>query len=230
MDTTILDHISFEPDSETLAANLHVRPDSPFFESIVTFCQEAREIARPKCVYRVAFIEERGDDFVVIDGIRFKSRILSVNLAGVNRVFPSISTCGKEIEDWSKNKPDMLDRYWTDQIVEMAMRSAAEQATSAIKAAYQLNGTAFMSPGSLEDWPLSEQPGLFATLGSAPAAIGVELTASMLMNPTKSVSRLMFESETGYQNCQLCPREDCPNRRAPYTPDLLHQKYGVSKQ
>jgi len=82
-----------------------------------------------------------------------------------------------------------------------------------------------MSPGSLEDWPITEQPRLFKLLGEGAAATGVRLTDSCLMLPTKSLSRLTFPSEHGFESCRLCPRERCPGRRAPYDPDLYARRY-----
>lgn len=226
MESTIIDQIPFVPDVEALAASFHVDKSSSYFPTIAQLCKEAREIARPKFVYNVAFIEERGEDFVVIDGVRFKSRVMSVNLAEVNRVFPIIATCGREIDEWSKGIQDMLQRYWVDQIKEKALRSAQKKGIEEINQRYDLGKTAFMSPGSLKDWPLEEQAGLFALLGKAASAIGVELTDSFLMLPTKTVSRIMFATEADYQNCRLCPRKNCPNRKAPYVPGLYEKKYG----
>jgi len=37
--------------------------------------------------------------------------------------------------------------------------------------------------------------------------------------PLKSGSGIWFPSESHYENCMLCPRTDCPNRRAPYDAD-----------
>ena len=103
VESTLIEHISFEPDVESLAGNFRVDRNSPHFKTIARLCEEIQEVVRPKCAYKVAFIEERGDDFVVVDGVRFKSRVMSVNLAEVNRVFPIIATSGREIEEWSKN-------------------------------------------------------------------------------------------------------------------------------
>jgi hypothetical protein len=47
----------------------------------------------------------------------------------------------------------------------------------------------------------------------------------MWMVPTKSVSGILFPTEDGYANCQLCPRQACPNRRAPYDEMLYSRKY-----
>ncbi len=57
------------------------------------------------------------------------------------------------------------------------------------------------------------------------AAIGVELTPSFLMVPNKSVSGLRFPTEENWASCMLCPRPDCPNRRAPHDPELFERKY-----
>jgi hypothetical protein len=82
-----------------------------------------------------------------------------------------------------------------------------------------------MHPGSLQDWPVQEQGPLFALLGEAAPAIGVELTPSYLMVPTKSVSGIRFPLEESFESCQLCSRPNCPNRRAPYEEGLYERKY-----
>ena len=82
-----------------------------------------------------------------------------------------------------------------------------------------------MNPGSLPDWPLSEQKPLFAVLGEGPAKIGVQLKDSFLMVPVKTVSGIFFPAEEKFESCQLCPREKCPGRRAPYDPELYDRKY-----
>ena len=86
-----------------------------------------------------------------------------------------------------------------------------------------------MNPGSLADWPLREQRTLFALLGDVHGAIGVELTPSLLMTPTKSVSGILFPTAETFASCQLCPREECPNRRAVYDPLLFAQRYQITR-
>jgi len=55
--------------------------------------------------------------------------------------------------------------------------------------------------------------------------IGVELTDSFLMIPNESVSGIYFPAEVRFETCQLCPREICPGRRAPYDKNLLQAYY-----
>ncbi|MBN1902577.1 hypothetical protein JW926_14730 [Candidatus Sumerlaeota bacterium] len=88
-----------------------------------------------------------------------------------------------------------------------------------------LGKSASMSPGSLKDWPLEEQIPLFSLLGDTRESIGVSLTESLLMTPTKTISGIWFATEESFESCQLCPREECPARRAPYDKDLYEKKY-----
>jgi hypothetical protein len=85
----------------------------------------------------------------------------------------------------------------------------------------------YMSVGSLEDWPISEQKQLFSLLGDVEAAIGVQLTSSMLMLPAKSESGIFFPSETTFLNCQLCPRQNCEGRKAAFDPKMARD-YGLA--
>jgi hypothetical protein len=94
---------------------------------------------------------------------------------------------------------------------------------SQIKHKYQLGQTAHMNPGSLTDWPITEQLPLFSLFEGAEKQIGVHLTEGCMMQPMKSVSGIFYTSEVKYENCQLCPREGCIDRRAPYTPELVKQ-------
>lgn len=78
---------------------------------------------------------------------------------------------------------------------------------------------------SLADWPLPEQRPVFSILGDVTEAIGVRLTDSFLMIPHKSVSGIQFSTVETFESCQLCGREVCPARRAPYDRDLYERKY-----
>jgi len=222
---TVLDRISFEPDVERLLRTLHLDPQGEDAARVRELVGEARAVARPKAMYREAYVEARGDDFVVLDGIRLTSRVLSVNLAQAHRAFAWVATCGRELEAWSQGLGDMLERYWAGAIMEAALRAAGRALEAELEARFGLRRSATMNPGSLEDWPLSEQRQLFALLGNPGEAIGVELSDSFLMTPVKSTSGLRFPTETSFENCQLCPRPECPGRRSPYDPGLYERRY-----
>jgi hypothetical protein len=225
MSFTVIDTIPFKPDRTALAKRLRVKESGSYLTELLRLADEAEAIARPKAIYKVAFIDERGDDYVVVDGVKLTSRVLYVNLEPVYRVFPYVATCGVELDAWARAQDDMLYKYWADVIKEIAVRDAAQAVSAHMTEQYGLGKMALMSPGSLDDWPLSQQRPLFTILGDVEGAIGVQLTDSFLMSPNKSVSGLRFATADDFASCQLCPRENCSGRRMPYDDTLYDRKY-----
>jgi hypothetical protein len=225
MTQVVLDNIPFQPDMAQLREKLRIREGSRYVERFERLVSEAQAIANPKVLYKVALVDDKGDDYVVLDGVRLNSRVLRVNLEEAHRVFPYVVTCGRELYDWMNGLDDMLLGFWADAINEMALRGAIAALNEHLVERYRPGKTATMNPGSLGEWPLQQQRALFKILGDPEAAIGVELTKSCLMVPNKSVSGIQYPTETGFSSCQLCPREDCVGRKAPYDPELYDQKY-----
>jgi hypothetical protein len=124
-----------------------------------------------------------------------------------------------------RSQDDLLPHYYADVISEEAMRTAAAELKQHLVRRYDLGRTSTMSPGSLEDWPIREQRPLFNLLDNPAKTIGVRLTDSMLMIPSKSVSGIRFPVEKTFESCQLCQRERCPGRRAPYDEELYERRY-----
>lgn len=85
-----------------------------------------------------------------------------------------------------------------------------------------------MAPGSLADWPPTQQRELFSLLGDLEKAIGVHLTDSCLMVPNKFAAGVRFAVEESFESCELCGVGDCPRRRAPHDSELYERKYRVA--
>jgi hypothetical protein len=224
MSNIILNNISFRIEIEELLRKLHVN-DEETSRDVKALLDKVHKIGRPKGMYKESFIDTKGDDYVVVDGIKLKSRVLRVNLEDTYRVFPYIATCGTELENWSNSIDDMLQRYWADTIKEIVLRTALETLKSHLIERFKLEKISAMNPGSLENWPINEQKNLFSMFGDVKNAIGVELTESFLMIPTKSVSGIWFPTQVNFENCQLCSREGCPGRRAEYDEKLYQAIY-----
>jgi len=221
----ILDEIPFEADLEAVAKRAHVDRASALYDELVSYVRQAQAVARPKAMYRVGYLEGRGEDWVTIEGQRFTSRILRVNLEPVHRVFVYLATCGQELQKWAEVRTDPLEQYWSSVVQEAALGAASRALITHLDELYDPGRTSTMAPGSLGEWPLSEQRPLFALLGDTEAEIGVRLSESLLMVPTKTVSGIRFVTEERFESCQLCPRTDCPGRRAPYDAELYERKY-----
>jgi hypothetical protein len=220
LEPMVLHDIPFQIDFDALKAKLRLRDGSPLVADLERLVDEALRIGRPKALYGVAYIDSKGDDSVVVDGVTFSSHILRVNLDPVHRVFPFVTTCGMELQDWGAQISDMLQGFWAETIKEFALLSARAALDAHLEARFLPGHTSVMNPGSLEDWPITQQRPLFTVLGDTEALVGVRLTDSMLMVPTKTVSGIRFPTEINFVSCKLCPREECPNRRAPRDEEL----------
>ena len=189
----------------------------------------ARPIAKPKAVFDVAYIENKNGDSMEIGGVEFKSRVLRINLDKVERVFPYVVTCGRELDEIDIPSTDFIKGYYLDQIKETAVVLARQYVEGYLKKRYALGQLSRMAPGAGagDDWPITQQKELFSLFGGREKVeelIGVRLTDSFLMVPIKSVSGIFFPTEIRFESCQICPREQCIGRRAAYDPEVV-KKY-----
>jgi hypothetical protein len=228
MDLSILDQIPFAADIEETSKALRLRSKSQKAE-LQSLLDHAESIANPKALYKLVLIESKDDHGVTLDGVYFESRVLRVNLENAQRAFLYLATCGKELYDWKMSLDDPLLHFYAETINNMALMSAREALLSYLTKRYQVENSATMNPGSLDHWPIQAQIPLFELLGDTQATIGVELMDSLLMIPNQSVSGILFETETHFASCQLCPMENCPNRRAAYDETLYQRKYALSE-
>jgi hypothetical protein len=206
---------------------VQARLRAPSPEAIAPLLSEALSLAEARAGFAVAYIEEKRPGEVVIDGCRFRSRVLRKNLDGVGRVFPAVVTIGGRLEQRADRSRDLLEKYYLDMIGNLILAEARAHVTRQLCRRFAIDTLSWMSPGSLEDWPLEEQGPLFALLDRAQAAAAVHLTESFLMLPRKSVSGLFFPSETTFFSCRLCPRERCEGRKARYDEQAV-KEYGLT--
>lgn len=222
METIRLDNLALHLDMRALEKKLHVRTGSQDERDLMAMAKEAEALGRPRIVYGVGYIEDRSQENVRVEGIQFHSRVLSVNLEKAERIFPFVGTCGMELQEWSDGIDDMLWGFWAEGIKEEGLMTALDAFQQHLHDRYRPGHLSTMSPGSLENWPINQQTPLFSLLGNPQE---VRLTDSMLMVPTKSVSGITFPTDASFESCQLCPRQNCPGRRAPYDESLYAQKY-----
>jgi hypothetical protein len=225
MQSIVLEQIPFHIDPSLLSRELYIKERTSYFEDLGHLIREAQKIGKPKALYKLSFIEAKEDSHVVVDDVILRSRVLRVNLEEVHRVFPYVATCGIELEEWSNGFENTLMRYWAEEIKKAALRIAIDFMERDILERFQPGTIASISPGSLEDWPIEQQRSLFSILGDTRGLIGVHLSESLLMVPTKSASGIYFPTEVSFFICQLCPREICPSRKAPYDRVLYERKY-----
>lgn len=215
-------NIPFKLNIQTLSKTVRLEietDDAREFEALV---HEARLVARPKALYRECFVGHKGTDTVAIDNVTFVSPTLRLKLDKVERVFAYVATCGNEVDQIKIPQDDFLKKFWLDNIKAVLLGFSIAHLHRHIDLKYKLGKTASINPGSGDAtiWPLAQQEELFALIGDVAGLIGVSLTDSCLMIPNKSVSGIYFPAEIDFHSCQVCRREKCGSRQAPFDPVL----------
>ena len=166
------------------------------------------------------------DTKVRIGDQEFTSRILRVNVESCELVYPFIATIGPELEGVAAEQERLTRKFFLEIIGDYTLTDSVWQIEERIKQKFSIKQNSIMTPGSLENWPITQQVPLFNLFGDALTKVGVKLTSSMVMKPRKSISGISFETERVFINCQLCQRDRCPGRRAKYLPDKFSE-YGL---
>lgn len=184
-------------------------------EELLELMEEADRFAEPLVWFGVCPVEGEG----LVNGVSTGSQLVEERLKEKRRAFPYIATCGPMLEKWAETyQHDYLLGFWADEIKKKFLNQVAVAFRAHLKEHYRTAGhLAALNPGSLKGWPISGQEALFQMLGGPDfvrETIGVTYSDSYLMFPTKTISGVAFESETFFENCQYCPLEKCPNRRA----------------
>lgn len=222
----VLENISIKLSPEKVIKGLRLNKGKYSSSDIQGLVETAESLVEPRACYEVAYISEKGKDRVKIEGVTFSSKVLRKNLENVERVFPFVITIGEALEDKASSFNDLLKQYYLETMGDMAIGLIEKYLEKHLKKHYGLEKLSSMSPGSLEDWPVTEQKPLFSLFRTEKNPIGVRLTKHMLMIPRKSISGIYFPTKVTFFSCQLCPRERCPARSAPYD-KKLKKKYGL---
>jgi len=175
----------------------------------------ALSLIHPTALYAPTSVTCRNGDTVSVGGVDLASRILARNLGRAETVFPYIVTIGEALEAEARASKNIVGQLLLDDLGNAALESSVNYLQSCISREYELKMISHMSPGQL-DWPMSQQSQLFSIFGNVENAIGVRLTGSLMMIPRKSVSGVMFPTETPFISCQLCQRQACFSRKALY--------------
>ncbi|MBP3322673.1 MAG: hypothetical protein J6M16_00605 [Clostridia bacterium] len=222
----ILKDIPFKVDLYSIVKTCAAEEDDELVAEIAEFAEKAEKLASPKAILKLVDITHSEEKVTAIAGIPCNdSVVLNNNLKNIERAVAYVVTCGTEL-DAVDTEYDPLKEYWLDLIKLQALGTSRKCATDKIKEILGTEKVAHLNPGSLPQWPISEQQSLFEYIGEVSENIGVTLGSSYLMTPLKSGSGIAFTTEVHYENCMACTKLNCPNRRAPFN-EKMAEEYGT---
>ena len=213
--SVVVDEVKVSFDLEALKGKLRLR-SAKTEKMLEELAAKAETIARPKAAAKLSALTFIDETRVQLDDIAFSSSLLRQNLDGLGRGFPYLATEGEELAAWGRGFSGM-ERIFTNALQTAAMRQAQALLEEQILRTFGLPQISAMNPGSLLVWPITQQEPLFKLLDPLPRRLGITLLPTYMMKPEQTVSGIFFQTDSKFHNCQLCPRLDCPNRRAPYS-------------
>lgn len=212
----IVDDVQLNFDLQAIAAKMGSRKSARVEKLIAKLADEALKVARPVAGAKVSTVSLLSDDESKLDQTVLNSALLREKLEGMETAFPYLATEGRELSQWAKGYSGM-EQIFADALEKEALYQARTRLEEIIMERFGFEFVSAMNPGSLRVWPIMEQVPLFELLDPLPERLGIKLLPSFMMEPQHTVSGVLFKTDSQYHNCQLCTKDDCPNRKTPYT-------------
>lgn len=193
MEILYFDKIPFTLNPQEIGEILELRSRESLMEILEDQIQLAKEVAVPKAACFEAIVTRKSDGSVIFCGEEFHSGQLSRSIEVGQKIFPYIITIGMELEERYQALDDIMEQYILDGVQGVLLNQVTDFVAKALKERFGLKEVAYHIPGALDDWDLKEQPKLFGLFGEMLEQLGVVLSHSHLMKPSKSVSGVYYE-------------------------------------
>ena len=217
-DTIIIRDIPVSFDLDAISKRLEIQSNQKALRMrLEELAVIAAAIAKPRAVTLLRSLEVLNDEQVAVGGVTLTSALLREKMGELGRVFPYMATEGRELADWAQALTDPTDLTIVFQLRQAAVKQYEAKLETSIMEKFGIKMVSAMNPGSLAAWPISQQEQVFRIMAPYPQEFDIRLTAEKFMDPSYSLSGIFFQTDTKYYNCQLCPRQGCPNRKAPST-------------
>jgi hypothetical protein len=214
--------VPFDLTTNLLFERFKMPPNSNRISELEDLIEEVKKIGKPKALYKVSFIEGKGEDTVKFDGVMFKSRALRKNLEKIERVFPFVVTGGAELDAIEIEQSDAEKKRWLSYIKGAVVMASVQFLMNHITKTHRIPKLSFMGPGQGDPpiWPYEQLRELYSICGDVEELIGVRLTESLLMIPSASAVAVFFPTEVDFEACQVCHNKTCEHRLAPFDKEL----------
>lgn len=194
-------------------------PDAALDAQIESALAALQAEVEPRQVSRRFLLKRTDGGALEIEGLRIESRALAKNLDGCGEVFLMAATLGMAPDRLiaRAQAAGEMGRAMALQAASAAMIEAwCDRVNDGLREQAARRGQSLrprFSPG-YGDFSLDCQPGLFRLLG-VQRSIGIALTDSLMMIPTKSVTAVIGIADDGRDcpsGCAACRKQDCAYR------------------
>lgn len=194
--------------------------DEQTFALIADSFQNLQSAAHRKSIYRIFALEHAEDDQLVFGNLKVKSRGLNKNLKGCDKIVLFGATLGIGVDQLIARTSliDMAKAVTLQACAAALLEEYCDECQKAVAEEMKKEGRTLrprFSPG-YGDFSIEYQRDLIRMLDCA-KKIGLTMTDSYMMSPTKSVTAVIgagtLEVKCHIQGCEACGKKDCLYRR-----------------
>lgn len=213
-------------DYRDVLGHLGLPQDHPFGSKIRKLLAESRALARPKALIFEHEVIKVTKSAVTIGEVTLTCPQLAAKLKDGMKVYPSLRTCGRELENFAGGLKDFGDRYAFDAVMDCyqyAMKPEIQLRIADLLPSGTVAEAAY--PGESLQWDVREQKKLFTLFGVDAEDIGVYLNDRCLMTPLKSLTCLYYPVEGACEDCSTCKNSKCTARKGDFERDAFWRDF-----
>ena len=208
--------MNFEIDGDYLINLLKIEKSASMSKEALLIADKVKNIVKPKYIIKKMRIDKLGNNYVIINGVEFKSTMLAGLIRENTRIFAFIATSGIEIEYYKDSITDIFENYVLEQIAYLTCLMALKDVETILNSDFNAKGLISIAPGSLPGWDISELTSILKLFQGEHTKIDVDVTDGGMINPVKSICGLFIESELPLHRCEICIRRNCTFREAEF--------------
>ena len=195
--------------------------DEKILQEIQNCFRELEELADKKSIYRSFELSLKDENELKIGNVEINSRNLRTNLKDCKQVVLLTATLGTEVDRLIRKAQivDMAKAVVMQACAAVVLEEYCDELQEKIAKQFRMEGKYIrprFSPG-YGDFSIKHQRDVLAML-EASKRIGVTMTDSYMLTPTKSVTAVIgigdAEMNCNLNSCEECDKTDCTYRRS----------------
>ncbi len=207
--------IPFPVTRESLFRELKTTETTSLAKTAEKILHLTRDVLKGYVLYKPVKVDDVTRSGILLGETLIASPTLGTLLEKNLTVYPNIITCIGETDSLI-NPDDLMENLCVETVKSLVLKQAVRVFQDHLeeKNSYPVS---FAHPGSMKDWDISELGLLFNILDIDPETGIVRLSKGFVMIPLKTTAGIAFHAPRQFINCTACDRENCPERRAPYS-------------
>ncbi|MDI3536043.1 MAG: hypothetical protein PWP30_525 [Eubacteriaceae bacterium] len=196
-------------DLDGLLKRMRLKADSPAADEYRNAIDWLKDRMIPRAIVKSCSVQAFAKHMLILDGIRYQSKMLHYLLKDHQQVFLYLLTIGDTPADLHHT-----EHYFFQSLKLPMMFGAMKHLKKRMLEETGYASLGMANPGLVPGYPIEGSRDIFDSFGSAAQKIGLTMSKHNVMVPVFSSSGIFFEDRHHYCECSVCPIDGCIGREA----------------